>query len=74
MDKNKENELRRLQSMAESLYYGCDDLMGFMQIENGHGFDVKPEDEEAFIVIGELHEVMDEYRNKLQDVLNNLKK
>lgn len=66
MDENKEKKLRQLQSMTESLCYGCDDLMGCMQIDNGHGL---TEDEEAFIAIGELGELVDRYRCRLKDIL-----
>lgn len=74
MEERKKKELCRLRSMTESLFYGCDDLMGLMQVENDRGFEVKPEDEEAFIAVGELYELADEYRWKLKDILDNLKK
>jgi hypothetical protein len=73
MEENKKKELRRLCSMTESLFYGCDQLMGKMEIDNGHGFDVSDEDEPAFIAIGELHELADEYRFKLKEILDKLK-
>lgn len=73
MNEKKKKELSRLQSMTESLFYGCDELMGTMQIENESGFDVSDEDEEAYIALGELQALTDEYRFKLKNILNKLK-
>ena len=73
MKEEKKKELRRLCTMTESLFDGCDSLMYIMQIRNGHGFDVSDEDEDAFVVIGELHELADEYRGKLKDIVDKLK-
>lgn len=72
MDEKKQKELRRVCSVADSLFYCCDELMGKMEVPNENGFDVLPEDEEAFIAVGELHDVIDEYRWKLKDIINKL--
>ena len=69
MDEEKKKELRRVCSMTESLFYGLDELMGKMEIEDEHGFDVLPEDEEAFIAIGDFYDILDDYRWKLKDIL-----
>jgi len=73
MKANKKKALRGICSRTESLFYECDELMGKMQVDDGNfGFDVLPEDEGAFIAIGELHDLLDEYRWKLKDILDKI--
>ena len=74
MEKNKEKELKRVAAMADSLFYAIDELMGKMQVDDGNfGFNILPEDEEAFIAIGELHDIIDEHRWRIRNICNKLK-
>ena len=74
MKQERKKELRRLNSMANSLFYACDELMGKMERENEHGCDVAEEDKAAYIVIGRLAQFTDEYRWKLEDLLDEQNK
>lgn len=70
MKEERKKELRRLCSMTISLFYACVELMGEMERENGHGFDVAKEDEAAHIEIGKLAQIINKYRWKLEDLLD----
>jgi len=73
MKEERKKELRRLCLMEDSLFYACDELMSDIEEEGGHGCDVAEEDKAAYIAIGKLAQVIDEYRWKLEDLLDEKK-